>query len=395
VIRRRPDNIGRTTLLVATRRVMEPLLLGVFPIAFAVLMMRAEAQIGVLGFDFKGTIWQPGRDILAGHSPYPPPLPAKMNVGNPSVYPPVALVLGVPLALLPFKAALWVWTTALVFAVLATLRILGIHNWRCYTIALGSCAVVFGVVLGNVVVLLAPLAAYVWRHRDSTSRSGLALGLAIALKLVLWPLLVWLVVTRRMRAAAVAVGTTLLSTLGAWSVFGFDGFREYPRLLTLNNELYGPHSWSLLAGGIGLGLPYSVANALAAILGLAVLFLSVILARQPDGDRRAFCVALLASIALLPIMWPSSLVLLLVPLALLSPSAGRPWFIFGALWLAAFVPRTLAHVGAPPDGVPLAVWQMNNSPAPTAHVLIIAVLVTAMSILLLRVAPRVRPARPG
>jgi len=357
--------------------------------------MRGEAQIGVLGFDFKGTIWQPGRDILAGHSPYPPPLPAEMNVGSPSVYPPVALVLGVPLALLPFKAALWVWTTALVFAVLATLRILGIRNWRCYTIALGSCAVVFGVVLGNVVVLLAPLAAYIWRHRDSTSRSGLALGLAIALKLVLWPLLVWLVVTRRMRAAAVAVATAFLSTLGAWSVFGFDGFREYPRLLTVNTELYGPHSWSLLAGGIGLGLPFSVANALAAILGLAVLFLSVILASRPDGDRRAFCVALLASIALLPIMWPSSLVLLLVPLALLSPSAGRPWFIFGALWLAAFVPRTFAHVGAPPDGVPLAVWQMNNSPAPIAQVLVIAVLVTAMSILLLRVAPRARPARPG
>jgi hypothetical protein len=67
VIRRRPDNIGRTTLLVATRRVMEPLLLGVFPIAFAVLMMRAVDQIGVLGFDFYGTIWQPGREILSGH----------------------------------------------------------------------------------------------------------------------------------------------------------------------------------------------------------------------------------------------------------------------------------------------------------------------------------------
>jgi glycosyl transferase family 87 len=395
VIRRRPDNIGRTTLLVTTRRVMELLLLGVFPIAVAVLIMRGEAQLGVLGFDFKGTIWQPGRDILAGHSPYPPPLPAKMNVGSPSVYPPVALMLGVPLALLPFKAALWVWTTALVFAVLATLRILAIHNWRCYTIALGSCAVVLGVALGNVVVLLAPLAAYIWRHRDSTSRSGVALGLAIALKLVLWPLLVWLVVTRRMRAAAVAVGTAFLSTLGAWSVFGFDGFREYPRLLTVNTELYGPHSWSLLAGGVGLGLPFSVANALAAILGLAVLFLSVILARRPDGDRRAFCVALLASIALLPIMWPSSLVLLLVPLALFSPSAGRPWLIFGALWLAAFTPRTFAHVGAPPDGVPLTVWKMNNSPAPTAQILVFAVLVTAMSILLLRVAPHARRARPG
>jgi glycosyl transferase family 87 len=382
------------SLLLATRKVLAVVLLGVFPIVFAVLVVQGEGELGVLGFDFKGTIWQPGREILAGHSPYPPPLAAEMNTGNPSVYPPVALLLGVPFALMPLSIAFCVWTAMLVGAVLATLRMLGIRDWRCYTMALGSCPVVFGVVLGNIAVLLAPLAAYLWRHRDRALPSGLALGLAIALKLVLWPLLVWLIASRRKGAALVAAAAAFLSTLAAWAVIGFDGLREYPQLLSVNTDLYGPSSWSLLAGGVGLGLPLSVANAVATLLGLALLVFSFIVAKRPDGDRRAFCIALVASIALLPIVWPASLVLLLVPLALISPSVGRPWYLFAALWLAAFAPRSFSKVGTPPEGVPLAVWKMHNSPPPTAQVAVFALLVGLMTVVLLRLASRSHEPRP-
>jgi len=390
----RPPLFGSRTLLLATRKVFVVFALGVLPIVFAVVMVHLEAELGLLGFDFKGTIWQPGREILSGHSPYPPPLPAEMNTGNPSVYPPVALLLGVPFALLPFGVAIWAWTAALVGAVLLTLRMLGIRDWRCYTIALASCPVVLGVALGNIAVLLAPLAAYLWRHRDRAARGGLALGLAIALKLVLWPLLLWLIASRRRGAAFVAAATASLSTLAAWALIGFDGLREYPRLLSVNTDLYGPHSWSLLAGGVGLGLPVTVANTLAALLGIAVLIVSLVFARRPDGDRRAFCIALVASIALLPIVWPASLVLLLVPLALISPSVGRPWYLFGALWLAAFAPRSFSKVGAPPEGVPLEVWKMHHSPPPTAQVAVFALLVGLMTVVLLRLAPGGREPRP-
>ena len=371
-------------LLLATRRIGAIALFGILPLVFAALVLQTEAEWGLLGFDFEGTLWEPGRAILGGESPYPPPLADEIDTGNPSVYPPAALVLATPFSLLPFGLAYWVWTATLVAAILVTLRVLGVRDWRCYTVALGSGPVVFGFALGNIAVLLVPLAAYVWKHRDTALWSGVALGIAIALKLVLWPLVVWLIASRRKGAAFVATATAALSTVAAWAVFGFDGLREYPRLLAVNTELYASHSWSLLAGGVGLGLPLSAARALSSLLGLALLLLAVALSRRPDGDRRAFSLAIVSSIALLPVVWPASFVLVLIPLVLVSPSMGRLWYALAAFWLAAVTPRPLIDVGPPPDGIPPIVWQMHHSPPPTAQIVIFALLLALMTVAFLR-----------
>jgi Glycosyltransferase family 87 len=384
---RPPQALAADTLLLAARRAMSIVLFGAVPIAFATLAVYEESKLGLLGFDFKGTIWHPGREILAGHSPYPLPVASELNTGNPSVYPPFALLLCLPFALLPLGASYWFWVAALVVAVLATLRILGIRDWRCYAIALGSCPVAFGLALGNIVILLLPFMAYAWRHREKAS-SGLALGLAIALKLVLWPLLVWLLALRRGRAAVLAVGGAAVVTLAAWAVIGFNGFRDYPRLLSVNDNVYGAHSWSLVAGGVGIGLPLSAARLLAAVLGLGLLALALVLARRPDGDRRAFTLAVVASIALLPVVWPASLAVLIVPLALAASSADRVWLLLAGLWIAAAVPRVLSHPVARPQGVPALVWRMQHSPPPTAQIAVFALLVAMMTVAFMRLSRR-------
>jgi hypothetical protein len=357
---------------------------GLVPLAFGVLVVHAEAKLGLLGFDFKGTIWQPGRDILVGHSPYPAPLPSEMNTGNPSVYPPFALVLTVPFAWLPFSLAYAAWTAALIASVLATLRILGVRDWRCYTLALGACPIVFGLVLGNIVVLLLPLAALAWRYRENAYGSGFAVGAGIALKLVLWPLLVWFVATRRWRAASIAACSAALSTVVAWAPLGFAGFHDYPHLLSINNDIYAAHSWSLLAGFVGLGLSSSLAATLSSLLGLSLLAWTFFAARQQDGDRRAFCATIVASIALLPIVWPASLALLLVPLVLFSPRPDRCWFLLMALWISAVLPHSFAAVGPAPTGVPKIVWQMQHSGPPTAEIVGFALVTATLTFLWLR-----------
>jgi hypothetical protein len=371
-------------LAAATRKVSGFVFVGLVPLAFGVLAIYGEAKLGLLGFDFKGTIWHPGREILAGHSPYPAPIASELDSGNPSVYPPVALLLTLPYALLPLAAAYWAWIATLVAAVVVTLRLLGVRDWRCYAIALGSCPVVFGFALGNLVVLLVPIAAYAWRYRDNPRRTGLAVGLGIALKLVLWPLLIWFVASRRWRAAFVAASSAVLSLVGAWAVLGFDGLRDYPKLLSVNNDVYSSHSWSLLAGGVGLGLPSSVAGALASLVGVALLAYAFVLIRGRDGDSRAFCVVIVASLALLPVVWPASLVLLLVPVAILRPSANRVWMVFYALWLGAVVPHAFADVGTPQAGVPLIVWKMQHSGPPTGQIAAFTLVVGLMTVMLLR-----------
>jgi hypothetical protein len=370
-------------MIVAFRRVLGVILFGVLPLAFSVAVLRSEAHLGLLGFDFKGTIWEPGRAILHGHSPYPHPTVSEMQTGNPSVYPPVGLWLALPFAALPFAIAYWMWTALLVAAIVATLAILQIRDWRCYTLALSSCPVVFGLALGNVVTLLLPLAALVWERRRSPWASGIALGLAIAIKLVFWPLLFWMVATNRMRTAAVSVGTAAVSTLVAWAAIGFAGFASYPHLLEVNTNLYATHSWSLYAGSVGLGFSHSVANALMWIVGAAVLGASVAVARR-GGDREGFCGAIFASLALLPIVWVHSLVVLLLPLAVGARALNRQWLLFAALWLAAFAPHTLAHIDKAPAGIPLSVWTMHHSPPPIAQIGVFVLVVGVMTVASLR-----------
>ena len=44
-----------------------------------------------------------------------------------------------------------------------------------------------------------------WRYRDACGRRRAALGLAVSAKLLFWPLFVWMLATRRLRAAALSV----------------------------------------------------------------------------------------------------------------------------------------------------------------------------------------------
>lgn len=380
-------------MILAARRVLILLFLGVLPVAFAAAMLQAEARWGLLGFDFKGTLWEPGRAILQGHSPYPRPLVSEVDTGNPSVYPPVALWLAVPFALLPFTVAYWLWTALLVAAVVGTFLILQVRDWRVYTLALGSCPLVFGLAFGNVVTLLLPLAALVWRYRNNRWCSGAALGLAVAIKLVLWPLLLWMVAARRFRSAFVAVAVAALSTLLAWAALGFAGLASYPQLLSLNTDLYATHGWSLYAGGVGIGLSHSVAKALMWLVG-SVLLAGSLLMTWRGRERQGFCGAIVASLAILPIVWIHSLVILLVPLAIVARSLNRQWLLFCGLWLAAFAPRRLVDIHTAPAGVPLSVWRMHHSPPPTAQIAAFVVLVgllTATSLRLESGGSRPRP----
>ena len=65
------------------------LALGALFVTDFVINVRA----GIFGADFRGTIWQAGRDILHGNSPYPVPNTAMLaRAGNPAVYPAATLV---------------------------------------------------------------------------------------------------------------------------------------------------------------------------------------------------------------------------------------------------------------------------------------------------------------
>lgn len=361
---RRPTWAG---LRLAARNLAGPGLYGALPAALAVLFVYYQVQLGVFQFDFAGTVWEPARDMLSGRSPYPEPRPEAVDVGNPAVYPPSILLVAAPFALLPFGAASVLWFGLLLAAVPATLWLLDVRDWRCHTVALASFPVLHGAVFGNVTLLLLPAVALAWRYRDRVWAVAAAVAFVVAMKLFLWPLLVWLVVTRRFRALAAAGAGAAVTVLGTWAAIGFEGFAEYPQLLEVLTGVFAGHSESVFAGSLAAGLSEAGAERVAIGAGAALLAAAALLARRTEGDRRAFSLALAASFVFSPIVWPHYYVLLLVPIALLRPRLSKLWAVIPLFWLVSYGLPFADLDGVPccgPRDTPAAIWKPLHAAPP-------------------------------
>ena len=124
-----------------------------------------------------------------------------------------------------------------------------------------------------------------------------------------------------------------MTTVGAWGVIGFQGITDYPDLLRLLTHLVETVGLSLVALGDQLGLPIGLARTLPFVVGIPLLVATVVVARREEGDRRSFSLAVIASIAISPIVWLHYFALLVAPLALARPRLAWPWALLLAFWL--------------------------------------------------------------
>jgi hypothetical protein len=313
------------------------------PLAAGVIFYVAAVRHGAV-FDFTATIYAPGKDVLAGNSPYPAAQLSALT-GHPTfVYPPTMLGFDVPLALLPLDAARVVWALACFAAVAGALRLLGVGDPRCYALALLCVPAIQGLAMGNVTVFLVLPLALAWRYRDHPVAGGLAVGSLVAIKLLMWPLFVWLLVTRRVKTAVLAGVVGATAVLGAWALIGFKGMTEYPTLLHLvGDETAGPRALTVTTLAKSLGLPHAAGHGLQWALGLLLLALAAQLSRGVDGDRRAFSVVVAAGLVLTPVAWPHYFLFLLVPIALLERRLAPAWGVLWGFWLIVFLPAGETH----------------------------------------------------
>jgi hypothetical protein len=279
--------------------------------------------------DFHYAFWPAARHVLEGTSPYS----SVIDFGRlPFVYPAPAAVLLSPFGLLPRSIADVLFTALLVAAAVLALRLCRVQDWRCYGVALLWAPVFSAVQAANITVLLALGLAVLWRLRDRTLPVAATVALLVAVKIFLWPLIVWLAIRRGLRSAAWSVLLTFFITLSTWSVIGFAGFGDYPHLVRLVERIEAPKSYSLVALGLKLGVGHAGATALALTAGLAVLATAVIMARGEKDGRRSFALVIAATILLSPVVWLHYFALLLVPLALLRPRFGPLWLLPLLLW---------------------------------------------------------------
>ena len=289
---------------------------------------------GLLAWDVRFAYLPAAEALLDGRSPYPALDDPILEDQKGYVYPPQLLYLLVPLTVLPVGVAAAIVAAGLLALLGLTLWVLGIRDARCYAASLLWVPAVSAVLLGNISIPLAFLVAVAWRYRDDGPwRSAWALGLAIAAKLLMWPLLVWTAVTRRARVGGLAVALGALVTLVAWAIIGFDGLTGYPDLLQRLSEIQSERSYSIVGMAATAGLPDLAGRALTLLVGGALLVGCVLYARRAD-DERSFTCAVAATLALSPIVWLHYLVVLLVPVAIARPRFSALWLLPVLLWVS-------------------------------------------------------------
>jgi hypothetical protein len=210
------------------------------------------------------------------------------------------------------------------------LRLLDVRDWRCYGAAVMSPPMVNSLALGAVTPFLLLGAAAVWKYRDRPTIAGPAAAMTAVTKLFLWPLGLWLVVTRRLRAAAACILVGAAVLVAGWAVIGFADLRAYPHLLHVLTRVEQGVSYSPIALAGWSGTAATAAS--FALVGLLLLAVAVT-ARGPDGDRRSFTVAIVGCLVATPLLWLHYLALLLVPIAIYRPRLSGLWFVPLALWL--------------------------------------------------------------
>jgi alpha-1,2-mannosyltransferase len=329
---------GRQRRLAALRAVGPVVGLGVIPALMMVEVLVAAARARSLAIDFHYAFRPAALHVLHGQSPFAPITPAALAHGTAFVYPPLAAFLMAPLAVLPAGVGDWVVTALLLLLPPLCLRLCGVRDLRCYGAVFLWAPVVWSVQTGNLSLPLALGAVLLWRYRDRVVTAAAIAAAMVAVKLFLWPVLVWLAVTRRRASSLLAVVIAGAATLGAWALVGFAGLTGFPRMLGDLSALEAPDGYSPQALALKAGAPAVVASGVRYALALAVLALAVAVARREDGDRRSFALVLAGSILASPIIWLHYLALLLVPVALSRPRFGLVWLAPVLLWVCPVRP---------------------------------------------------------
>jgi hypothetical protein len=339
------------------RRAAEILAFGAIPLIVLAFALSVYAEQGRLALDFHWELYPQAELIRHGEPAFDTPdayLEDRANL----IWPIAAVLPVVPMTVLGPDVADWVATFFTIATLFGALFVLGVRDWRVYGVTLLWPSVIDAIQTGNASLPIALLIALMWRYRSCAWIAGATLGLAVAVKFFVWPLVVWLFAIGRGRAAAVAAAVSAASVA---LMIPFTDVGDYLRLISklrreFEHDVYTP--FALLTD---LGVPDTAARVMTVALGLAVLALA--------WRRRSLGLAIAAALCLSPIVWRHFFVLLLVPLALSRPR-------FDVLWL-----------------VPIAMWAgdgtFNGAPWQTAAVLGLATLVFALC----ELRPRERPAR--
>ncbi|MGH9840240.1 MAG: glycosyltransferase family 87 protein [Blastocatellia bacterium] len=296
--------------------------------------------------------------VLLGIDPYLPlPEVAKQVFGtvpapvfpHPTPHTPALAVLSTPLGLVRYEYAAVLWLLlsigCLIESVILLLRYWGgrIKSWHVVLIcwaALGWSPVWEDLVIGQTNLPLLLLLIVMWQalRKGEEILGGVILGCVIALKLMAWPILIFLCLRRRWKSVFATFASAILLNLIALGAIGANGMRNYYfEVGPLLSSLYRAHSdnfsawtigWRLFSGtgsNVAHGIsapPFIESPTLALIFGYvlpAVLLITGLALAQRAGSFD-LSIALLIAVGILvnPIAWGHYLVLVAIPAVIVT-----------------------------------------------------------------------------
>jgi hypothetical protein len=339
----------------------------------AVVVWRVFSVL-VEPWDF-GMLWEAGREIPRGINPYP-------VLGNPDVvgtthqlvYPYLAAMPFVLFGLLSFSAAAGVFLALSIAAVVGAVWTAGSRDPLAVPLVLLCSVTIVGLQIGslNAVFLLGLVLA--WRWRDRPWALGVLIGVLIVAKLFLAPLLAWLVLSRRYRAAVVAAVLSA-ALVGLGLLVGPMGLGDYRELLSELSTSEAHKGWSLTALFIARGHP-GLAQPAGVLLAAALLAGAWWCYRRGHDERVLYAAAIGVGLVASPIVWAHYLVLLAAPLLVLGARRATLVWFAATGWLLVLPHHTFERL--PPDLVPwwpvaaaavaLAAWVADQAACPSGGI---------------------------
>lgn len=258
------------------------------------------------------------RSIGHGASPYVDPSSPLVWSGHTYVYPYVTAWVFMPLTSISLAAAGVVYYVLSVAAMLGGVRLVAGPRAGLVpvVVALTAEPVVRALQLGTLNPWLFLGLAVGWRHRRRASSAVAALTVVIVAKLFLLPMVVWFVLTRRWRAAALTTALTAGVVLAGCAMADLS-VKSFARMLAALSAHEAPHSSSVTAllDRVGLGSTMTLVGTL--LIAGGVVAGGWARYRGTGNEAFVFCACLLASLALSPIVWSHYfLLLLLIPLTM-------------------------------------------------------------------------------
>ena len=257
--------------------------------------------------------------VLHGVNPYTPTDSPALLDGHAYVYPWLVAFAFIPLTLIPEAVGMLAFFVVSLMCVVAGSRILGLPAGLGTTALILSVAFSRNVELGAVNAIFFFLLSALWHWRNTTWVVVVCATALVGAKLFLAPILLWVVLTRSLRTAALTLGTVAAFfwvnfLLGPSSATAY--FRALGRLSD-HMQMRG-FSFTHTVQAVFPGLPTQTT---VRIVCAAVLLLAVTAHAQRGRDSERFLLACCVSIGLLgtPILWVHYGVLFFFVLILLRP----------------------------------------------------------------------------